>query len=82
MKKMWLPMSAAILLLASFVPATRGETVEITGSHIPQRIKRVGIQGTSVPPLLVLDRANLQHSGATTVAGVLTRVPFAQVRGR
>ena len=82
MKKMWFLLSAASLLLAVSVQAKTAEMVEITGSHIPQNVKRLGITGTSNAPLLVLDRAYIERSGAFTVAGVLSRVPFAQVRGR
>jgi len=82
MKKMWFLMSAAILLLAGSVQAKPGEMIEITGSHIPQKVKRLGITGTSVTPLLVLDRTCMERSGATSVAGVVRRLPFAQVRGR
>jgi len=82
MKKMCLLMSAAILLLAVSVHATPEKLVEITGSHIPQKVKRLGISGTSINSLLVLDRAYIERSGATSVAGVVSRVPFAQMRGR
>ena len=82
MKKMWILMSGAILLLAVSVQAAPKEMIEITGSHIPQNVKRLGITGTSNAPLLVLDRAYIERSGAFTVAGALSRVPFAQVRGR
>jgi len=82
MKRMWFFMSAAILLLAVSVQATPEGMVEITGSHIPQTVKRLGITGTSITPVLVIDRADIQHSGASTVGGVLSRLPFAQVRGR
>lgn len=62
--------------------APKDERVEITGSHIRQKVTRIGFRTDSVTPVLVFDRTYMDRTGAFTVADVLRRVPFAQVRGR
>jgi outer membrane cobalamin receptor len=51
--------------------------VIVTGSNIPQDVKRVGRTTDSISPVLVIDRQDIQRSGATTVGDVLRRLPFA-----
>jgi outer membrane cobalamin receptor len=58
------------------------QLVEITGSHIPKQVRRIGRTTDSVQPLYVIDRTEIKRSGATTVADVLRTVPFAKVNGR
>jgi outer membrane cobalamin receptor len=51
--------------------------VIVTGSNIPQDVKRIGHTTDSISPVLVIDQQDIQQSGATTVGGVLKRLPFA-----
>jgi outer membrane cobalamin receptor len=51
--------------------------VIITGSNIPQDVKRVGRTTDAISPVLIIDQQDIQRSGATTVGDVLKRVPFA-----
>ena len=51
--------------------------VIVTGSNIPQDVKRIGRTTDSISPVLVIDQQDIQHSGATTVGEVLKRLPFA-----
>jgi iron complex outermembrane receptor protein len=50
-------------------PATKVEKIEVTGSQI----KRVDTEGPS--PLLVIDQAEIQRTGATTVNELLRSIP-------
>src|SRR6266478_751256 len=51
--------------------------VIVTGSNIPQDVKRIGRTTDSISPVLIIDQQDIQHSGAATVGEVLRRVPFA-----
>jgi outer membrane cobalamin receptor len=51
--------------------------VIVTGSNIPQDVKRVGRTTDAISPVLVIDQQDIQRSGATTVGDVLKRLPFA-----
>ena len=51
--------------------------VIVTGSNIPQDVKRVGRTTDAISPVLIIDQQDIQRSGATTVGDVLKRVPFA-----
>jgi hypothetical protein len=44
-----------------------------TGSHMKQRVRRNGMITDGSSQVLVLDRSNIEHSGANTVAQVLNR---------
>ncbi len=72
----------ALCIAASARAAVKDEMVEITGSHIKQKVHRVGFTTDGVTPVLVFDRAYMERTGAFTVADVLRRIPFVQVRGR
>jgi outer membrane cobalamin receptor len=49
----------------------------ITGSHIPQKVKRYGRVADTVSLVYVLDRKDLERSGAANVGDALRRLPFA-----
>ncbi|HXI83031.1 MAG TPA: hypothetical protein VNL17_02955 [Verrucomicrobiae bacterium] len=51
--------------------------VIVTGSNIPQDVKKIGRTTDSISPVLVIDQQDIQRSGATTVGDVLKRLPFA-----
>ena len=77
----------AILVLAVMVALTglaraADEKVEITGSHIKQKVHRFGSVTDTVAPVFVLDRARIDRTGAFTVADALRGISFARVQGR
>jgi hypothetical protein len=80
MNRIWFLASVAALLAAAPLQAASDGMVVITGSHIPQKVKRVGRQSGGITPVLILDREYIGRTGASTVAGVLRKIPFAQVR--
>jgi outer membrane cobalamin receptor len=49
--------------------------VLVTGSNIPQKADRVANTPTTSSPVVVIDRNQIERSGRTTVAGVLSRYP-------
>jgi hypothetical protein len=49
--------------------------VEVTGSRIPQRVVLMGQQVNSYSPLYVVQNNELNRTGATTVAGMLSQDP-------
>ena len=49
----------------------------ITGSHIPVKVKRYGRTADTVSLVYVLDRKDLERSGAANVGDALRRLPFA-----
>jgi outer membrane cobalamin receptor len=63
--------------------AAVGETkkVEITGSYVPFTIKRTGRITNGPLNLIVIDRAEIEHSGVATLAQLLAREPGIKVRG-
>jgi outer membrane cobalamin receptor len=61
---------AAMVALASSVRAA-DEKVEITGSPIKQKVRRIGLGTDAVAPVLVIDRNYIDRTGAFTVADVL-----------
>lgn len=75
-----------VLMCALLLPALAGAEPTpqpVTGSHIPRETRRIGRTTDTVAPLYVIDRSEIERSGATTVSGVLRRVPFAYPgRGR
>ena len=50
--------------------------MEITGSRIRQRVRRVGKSVDVVSPTIVLDRREFERSGAADVGDLLRRQPF------
>lgn len=75
-----------ILILVALVACAGGvratdEKVEITGSHIKQKVQRIGFGTDAVPPVLVIDRQYIDRTGVATVGDVLRRIPQTRVRG-
>lgn len=67
--------AAAVLALSPALPVRAAEVlerVEVTGSRLPQR------DGEGSAPLRVLIRAEIERSGATTLAELLERLPMMQ----
>jgi outer membrane cobalamin receptor len=48
----------------------------ITGSHIPTKLKRYGRTADTVSLVYILDREDLERSGAASVGSALRRLPF------
>jgi outer membrane cobalamin receptor len=54
----------------------------LTGSNIPRTVNRVvGHSTDAVQPVYVIDRQDIDRSGATTLAQVLRKVPFVTAAG-
>jgi len=49
------------------------QTTTITGSHLKQKVKKSGTITDTASPVTVLDRAAIERTGASTVAGALSR---------
>ena len=56
-------------------------TVFVTGSLIPQRIKRKPIGTTTVSPVRVIDRREIDATGRRTTRGALIADPSVRVIG-
>ena len=61
---------------------TDEQTVFVTGSLIPQRIKLKQIGTTTVSPIRIIDRHEIDQTGRRTTAGVLLADPSLRVIGR
>jgi hypothetical protein len=63
----------------------RSETKEVlvfvTGSHIPQRVKLSPAGTTTVSPLRIIDRWEIDRTGRHTTAGALANEPSLTVIG-
>ena len=59
-----------------------GEAVFVTGSLIPQRIKRKPIGTTTVSPVRIIDRHEIDATGRRTTPGVLIADPSVSAAGR
>jgi hypothetical protein len=57
------------------------ETVFVTGSLIPQRIKRKPIGTTTISPVRIIDRSEINATGRRTTRGVLIADPSVRVVG-
>jgi hypothetical protein len=57
------------------------QAVFITGSLIPQRVKVQPIGTTTVSPVRVIDRHQIDWSGRTTTAGAFINEPSVRVIG-
>jgi len=57
-------------------------TVFITGSLIPQRIKLKRIGTTTVSPVRLIDRREIEQSGRQTTQGAIAIDPSVRVMGR
>jgi hypothetical protein len=58
------------------------ETVFVTGSLIPQRIKLKPIGTTTVSPVRIIDRREIDTTGRRTTRGVLIADPSVRAVGR
>lgn len=59
--------------------APDAKKIEITGSRIPQKVRRVGAYATDTQqPLHIVDRAEIERSGAATLEQVLRRQSFVK----
>lgn len=56
-------------------------TVFVTGSLIPQRVKLQPIGTTTVSPLRIIDRREIDQTGRRTTPGVLINEPSLHVIG-
>jgi hypothetical protein len=81
--------SLAAVMVAS--PALGGRPVDqrssepavfVTGSLIPQRIKLKRIGTTTVSPIRIIDRQEIDATGRTTTRGALIVDPSVRVTGR
>ena len=57
-------------------------TVFVTGSLIPQRIKLQPIGTTTVSPLRIIDRHEIDWTGRQTTAGAFVNDPSVRIIGR
>jgi hypothetical protein len=57
-------------------------TVFVTGSLIPQRIKRKPIGTTTVSPVRIIDRREIDATGRRTTRGVFIADPSVSATGR
>jgi hypothetical protein len=57
------------------------QTVFVTGSLIPQRIKLKRIGTTTVSPIRIIDRQEMDATGRRTTHGVLIADPSVQLVG-
>ena len=58
------------------------QTVFVTGSLIPQRVKLRPIGTTTVSPLRIIDRHEIDWTGRQTTAGALVNDPSVRIIGR
>jgi hypothetical protein len=58
------------------------ETVFVTGSLIPQRIKLKPVGTTTVSPVRIIDRREIDSTGRRTTRGVLIADPSVSAAGR
>ena len=58
-----------------------GEAVFVTGSLIPQRVKLKRIGTTTVSPIRVIDRREIDGTGRLTTRGVLIADPSVRAVG-
>ena len=56
-------------------------TVFVTGSLIPQRIKLKPVGTTTVSPIRIIDRREIDATGRQTTRGALVADPSARVTG-
>jgi len=59
-----------------------GEAVFVTGSLIPQRIKLKPVGTTTVSPVRIIDRREINATGRGTTRGVLIADPSVRAVGR
>jgi hypothetical protein len=59
----------------------KGEAVFVTGSLIPQRIKVKRIGTTTVSPIRIIDRHEIDETGRRTTRGALIADPSIRIIG-
>ena len=59
----------------------KGEAVFVTGSMIPQRIKLKRVGTTTVSPVRIIDRQEIDATGRRTTRGALINDPSVRVIG-
>jgi hypothetical protein len=59
-----------------------GESVFVTGSLIPQRIQLKPVGTTTVSPVRIIDRREIDSTGRRTTRGVLIADPSVRAVGR
>lgn len=52
--------------------------VVVTGTRIPRQVKGAGNIRETTSPVYIVDRKEIERTGAMTVADVLRRLPFAR----
>jgi hypothetical protein len=57
------------------------QTIFVTGSLIPQRVQLRPIGTTTVSPIRIIDRHEIDQTGRRTTAGVLINEPSLRVIG-
>jgi hypothetical protein len=86
--KTLIAIAAAGLLVSSALggkptdPKSNERTVFVTGSLIPQRIKLKRIGTTTISPIRIIDRQEINASGRQTTRGALITDPSVSVSGR
>lgn len=58
-------------------PVTMPKSV-VTGTRIPREVKGAGHIRETTSPVYIVDRMEIERTGAMTVADVLRRLPFAR----
>jgi hypothetical protein len=61
---------------------TAGQAVFVTGSLIPQRVKLRRIGTTTISPVRIIDRREIDETGRRTTRGVLIADPSVRLLGR
>ena len=74
----------ALLISDAFAgkPVNDGQAVFVTGSLIPKRIKLKPIGTTTVSPVRIIDRREIDHTGRQTTPGIFVADPSVRVTGR
>lgn len=63
-------------------PQTEQQAVFVTGSLIPQRIKLKRIGTTTISPVRIIDRREIDQTGRRTTPGIFVTDPSVRVIGR
>ena len=69
-----------VFLLAGWAHAAERATTSVTGTHIARPVKRIGQTYDTPQSIRVIDRKQIEQSGASTVAQLLRRQPGIRVR--
>ncbi len=69
------PKKKAALFIKKATDTNEIAKVEITGSHIRQKVKQIGRTTDTASPVLIISRKDIEESGAATIGEVLRRFP-------